>query len=80
MIPLVWMVSTALKSKEAANTIPPQWIPKEQAKVEIDGQDVPISTTSRSTADAPPGAAGQEGRDRHFRQPRQPGRAVPAAT
>lgn len=40
MIPLVWMASSALKTREAANTIPPQWIPQEQLKVNIDGKDV----------------------------------------
>jgi multiple sugar transport system permease protein len=38
-IPMVWMASSALKTKEAANTVPPQWIPKEQVKVNIDGRD-----------------------------------------
>jgi multiple sugar transport system permease protein len=39
MIPLVWMATSALKTKEASNTMPPQWIPKEQVKVQIDGKD-----------------------------------------
>jgi len=47
MTPLVWMVSSALKTKEATNTMPPQWIPREQVKVTIDGKsaflyDIPI--------------------------------------
>ncbi len=40
MIPLVWMASSALKTREAANTVPPQWIPMEQVKVNIGGKDV----------------------------------------
>ena len=40
MIPLVWMASSALKTKEAANIMPPQWIPKEQVKVNVDGKDL----------------------------------------
>jgi multiple sugar transport system permease protein len=39
MIPLVWMATSALKTKEATNTMPPQWIPKEQVKVQVDGTD-----------------------------------------
>ena len=47
MTPLVWMVSSALKTKEATNTMPPQWIPREQVKVTIDGKsaflyDIPV--------------------------------------
>ena len=47
MTPLVWMVSSALKTKEATNTMPPQWIPEETVKVTIDGKsaflyDIPI--------------------------------------
>jgi multiple sugar transport system permease protein len=42
MTPLVWMATSALKSKDAVNTMPPQWIPKEQATVTINGKTVPI--------------------------------------
>jgi len=42
MTPLVWMATSALKSKDAVNTSPPQWIPKEQATVAVDGRDVPL--------------------------------------
>ena len=47
MTPLTWMVSSALKTKEAANTMPPQWIPREQVKVTVDGKsaflyDIPV--------------------------------------
>ncbi len=30
MLPLVWMLVSSLKSSDAVNTFPPQWIPKEQ--------------------------------------------------
>jgi multiple sugar transport system permease protein len=38
LTPLVWMMVSALKSPEAVNTNPPQWIPKEQIKVEVNGK------------------------------------------
>jgi len=38
MTPLVWMLVSAVKSKDAVNTNPPQWIPIEQIKVDVDGQ------------------------------------------
>jgi multiple sugar transport system permease protein len=38
MTPLVWMLVSAVKSKEAVNTNPPQWIPIEQIKVDANGQ------------------------------------------
>jgi multiple sugar transport system permease protein len=38
--PLVWMLVSALKPKDAVNTFPPQWIPTEQIKVNINGKDV----------------------------------------
>jgi multiple sugar transport system permease protein len=55
MIPLVWMVSSALKTKEASNTVPPQWIPREQIKVNIDGRDafvydIPVEGEMRQLA------------------------------
>jgi multiple sugar transport system permease protein len=55
MIPLVWMLSSALKTKEAANTVPPQWIPEEQVKVTIDGRDcfvydIPVEGEMRQLA------------------------------
>ncbi len=40
MTPLVWMMVSALKSQDAVNTNPPQWIPTEQIKVDINGQSV----------------------------------------
>ncbi len=38
--PLVWMLVSALKSQDAVNTNPPQWIPTEQVKVDVNGRDV----------------------------------------
>jgi multiple sugar transport system permease protein len=38
--PLVWMMVSALKSQEAVNTNPPQWIPTEQIKVQVNGRSV----------------------------------------
>jgi multiple sugar transport system permease protein len=38
--PLVWMLVSALKSQDAVNTNPPQWIPMEQIRVEVNGQSV----------------------------------------
>lgn len=38
MVPLVWMVSTSLKAEENATAFPPQWIPRDNKKVEIDGR------------------------------------------
>jgi multiple sugar transport system permease protein len=40
MTPLLWLTSSALKAQEAANTMPPQWIPKEQVKVSVGGKEV----------------------------------------
>jgi multiple sugar transport system permease protein len=37
--PLVWMLVSALKPRDAVNTFPPQWIPTDQVKVEIKGID-----------------------------------------
>jgi multiple sugar transport system permease protein len=38
MTPLVWMLVSAVKSKEAVNTNPPQWIPIEQIEVDVNEQ------------------------------------------
>jgi multiple sugar transport system permease protein len=40
MTPMVWMGVSSLKSKDAVDTIPPQWVPIEQVKVNIDGRDL----------------------------------------
>ena len=39
LIPIVWMLSTSVKSKDGATTFPPQWIPRDAKKAEIDGRD-----------------------------------------
>jgi len=55
MIPLVWMVSTSLKSKSTSTEFPPKWIPMDAAKVEIDGRDyfiyrIPVNGEMRDLA------------------------------
>lgn len=55
LTPVLWMLVSALKAKEAVNTIPPQWIPIEQVKVTIDKQNVyvyniPVNGTMRQLA------------------------------
>ncbi len=54
-IPLLWMVSSSLKGKNAVNTFPPQWIPREPLKVQVDGRncymyEIPINGTVRQMA------------------------------
>ncbi len=39
MTPLVWMMVSSLKSKDAVTTYPPQWIPEETYKVTVNGKD-----------------------------------------
>ncbi len=38
LTPLAWMLISALKSQDAVNTNPPQWIPTEQIKVQVNGR------------------------------------------
>jgi multiple sugar transport system permease protein len=38
MLPLFWMVTTALKTNDASTAFPPQWIPHDVQKAEIDGK------------------------------------------
>lgn len=38
MMPLVWMLTTALKTVDAATSFPPQWIPKDVIKQEVNGK------------------------------------------
>jgi multiple sugar transport system permease protein len=43
VLPFVWMVSTSLKTKDAAVEIPPRWMPRRLATyAEIDGKSVPV--------------------------------------
>jgi multiple sugar transport system permease protein len=55
LTPLAWMMVSALKPREAINTFPPQWIPTDQVKVTIDGQeyflyDIPVNGENRQLA------------------------------
>jgi multiple sugar transport system permease protein len=38
MLPLFWMATTALKTVDAATSFPPQWIPRDVQKVEVNGR------------------------------------------
>jgi multiple sugar transport system permease protein len=38
LMPLVWMLSTSLKSRSATTAFPPQWIPRDEQSVEIEGR------------------------------------------
>ncbi|HEX9019370.1 MAG TPA: carbohydrate ABC transporter permease [Anaerolineaceae bacterium] len=38
MLPLFWMLTTALKTEDTSTTFPPQWIPRDVQKVEIKGR------------------------------------------
>jgi multiple sugar transport system permease protein len=40
MIPIIWMFSTSLKLRTNVATIPPQWIPVEVERVNVDGEEV----------------------------------------
>ena len=47
ILPLIWMLSTSLKSPRATTQMPPQWIPHDPVTVEIEGRkryvyDVPL--------------------------------------
>ncbi len=42
LMPLVWMLSTSLKTTAASTTFPPQWIPQDARMAEIDGRKYPI--------------------------------------
>ncbi len=39
LLPLIWMLSTSLKSPRATTQMPPQWIPRDPVTVEIEGRD-----------------------------------------
>lgn len=47
MIPLLWTVSTALKTKQACFSVPPQWIPRTYRVRDESGRLVPASVTLR---------------------------------
>lgn len=55
LTPLAWMMVSALKPRDAVNTFPPQWIPKDQVQVTINGQmfflyDIPVDGEMRQFA------------------------------
>ena len=55
LTPLVWMMVSALKPKEAINTFPPQWVPEEQIQVNIKGREyylynIPVNGVIRQLA------------------------------
>ena len=55
MIPVVWMLSTSLKGEGGVLSMPPEWIPREPVRVEIDGRgyflyDVTIDGQTRTLA------------------------------
>ncbi len=39
LLPLVWMLTTSLKSEDNATGFPPQWIPQDVIKQKVDGRD-----------------------------------------
>ncbi len=39
LVPLVWMLTTSLKTQSTSTEFPPQWIPKDAKKMEVDGRD-----------------------------------------
>jgi multiple sugar transport system permease protein len=39
LVPLVWMVSTSLKSRSTSTEFPPKWIPMDAKKMVVDGRD-----------------------------------------
>ncbi len=39
LLPVIWMLSTSLKSPRATTQMPPQWIPHDSVMAEIDGRD-----------------------------------------
>jgi multiple sugar transport system permease protein len=55
LIPLVWMLSTSLKSTSTSTEFPPRWIPMDAKRVEIDGRDrfvysIPVDGETRELA------------------------------
>ncbi len=55
LMPLVWMLSTSLKSTSTSTEYPPKWIPMDAKKVEIDGRDrfvysIPVDGEMRELA------------------------------
>ncbi|MFQ6133740.1 MAG: carbohydrate ABC transporter permease [Armatimonadota bacterium] len=42
LLPLLWMLTTSLKTKGSAFTYPPEWIPTKQETAEVDGQEYDV--------------------------------------
>lgn len=39
MIPVFWMLVTSVKQKDNTQTMPPEWLPRESAKIVVDGKN-----------------------------------------
>ena len=39
LVPLVWMVTTSLKTRSTSTEFPPKWIPMDAKKMEVDGRE-----------------------------------------
>lgn len=39
MIPVVWMLLTSVKQKDNTQTMPPEWLPRESAKISVAGKN-----------------------------------------
>jgi multiple sugar transport system permease protein len=55
LMPLVWMLSTSLKSKSMSTEFPPRWIPMDAKRVEIEGKEcfiyaIPVDGETRELA------------------------------
>jgi len=55
LMPLVWMLSTSLKSKSTSTEYPPQWIPMDAKRAVVDGRDrfvyaIPVEGQMRELA------------------------------
>jgi multiple sugar transport system permease protein len=42
MVPFLWMLSTAFKSDQDVFRVPPTWLPHDNVRVSINGQDLPL--------------------------------------
>ncbi|MHC4713984.1 MAG: carbohydrate ABC transporter permease, partial [Planctomycetota bacterium] len=50
VLPFIWMVSTSLKTEEAAVEIPPRWVPREEITLaDIDGRETPAHVLKETT-------------------------------
>jgi len=55
LMPLIWMLSTSLKTKSTSTEFPPKWIPLDAKKVEVNGRDyfiysIPVNGETRELA------------------------------